>query len=57
MKCIRAQFLRGIRAPFSILIVTLRRFEMVALMLVSWVVLVAVSYKGALFILKKAGEL
>jgi len=30
---------------------------MVALMLVSWVVLVAMSYKGALIILKKAGEL
>jgi hypothetical protein len=30
---------------------------MVALMIVSWVVLVAVSYKGALFILNKAGEL
>ena len=30
---------------------------MVTLMLVSWLILVAVSYKGALFVLKKAGEL
>jgi len=57
MRCIRCGVLYGVRAPFSLLIMTLRRFEMIALMLVSWVVLVAVSYKGALFILKKAGEL
>jgi hypothetical protein len=30
---------------------------MVALMIISWIVLVVVSYKGALFILRKAGEL
>jgi len=30
---------------------------MVAFMIISWIILVAVSYKGALFILKKAGEL
>ena len=30
---------------------------MVALMIISWIILVTVSYKGALFILKKAGEL
>jgi len=30
---------------------------MVAVMIVSWLVLVVVSYKGALFVLKKADEL
>ena len=30
---------------------------MVALMLVSWVVLIITSYQNTLFILKKAGEL
>ena len=30
---------------------------MIAVMIVSWVVLVVVSYKGAQFVLRKAGEL
>ena len=30
---------------------------MVAVLIVSWVALVVVSYKGAQFILKKAGEM
>lgn len=30
---------------------------MIALMLISWVVLVFLSYKGALFVLKKADEM
>ena len=30
---------------------------MVALLIISWVVLVILSYKGALFVLKKAGEI
>ncbi len=30
---------------------------MVALMICSWVILVFLSYKGALFVLKKAGEI
>jgi len=30
---------------------------MIAVLIVSWIVLVVVSYKGALFVLKKADEL
>ena len=30
---------------------------MIAVLIISWVILVAVSYKGALFVLKKADEL
>lgn len=30
---------------------------MVAILIISWVILVAVSYKGALFVLEKADEL
>ena len=30
---------------------------MIALLMVSWVVLVILSYQGALFVLKKAGEI
>jgi hypothetical protein len=32
-------------------------FMMVAVMIISWIILVAVSYKGALIILKRADEL